>query len=97
VFEPPYIGASFASVTPDIAEALGLERATGALVADVTEAWPLRAMPDCVWATSCIGFNGQPIEHPDALGYRLATAGVGSQRGAFRVEPRWPQDGDGQA
>ncbi|MDZ7603547.1 MAG: PDZ domain-containing protein, partial [Hoeflea sp.] len=24
-----------------------------------------------------LAFNGQPIEHPDALGYRLATTGVG--------------------
>ncbi|MEM5473140.1 DegQ family serine endoprotease [Hoeflea sp. AS60] len=77
VFEPPYIGASFDPVTADIAEALGLDRATGALVADVTEDGPsdkagLRA-GDIV-----MGFNGRPIEHPDALGYRLATADVGT-------------------
>jgi Do/DeqQ family serine protease len=77
VFERPYIGASFETVTPDIAEALGLERATGALIADVAEGGPaegagLRA-GDIV-----LGFNGQPVEHPDALGYRLATAGAGA-------------------
>ncbi|EDQ32165.1 periplasmic serine protease, Do/DeqQ family [Hoeflea phototrophica DFL-43] len=77
VFERPYIGATFASVTADIAEALGLKRATGALVTDVAENGPsadsgLRA------GDIIIGFNGQPIEHPDALGYRLATAGVGA-------------------
>ena len=76
VFERPYIGATFESVTPDIAEALGLDRATGALISDVAESGPageagLRA-GDIVLA-----FNGQPIEHPDALGYRLATTGVG--------------------
>ncbi|MBC7285599.1 DegQ family serine endoprotease [Hoeflea sp.] len=76
VFERPYIGASFESVTPDIAEALGLDRATGALISDVAEDGPageagLRA-GDIVLA-----YNGQPIEHPDALGYRLATTGVG--------------------
>jgi len=77
VFERPYIGATFETVTPEIAEALGLERATGALVSDVTDDGPagnagLRA-GDIV-----VAFNGQPIEHPDALGYRLATTGVGA-------------------
>lgn len=77
VFERPYIGATFETVTPEIAEALGLERATGALVSDVVDNGPagdagLRA-GDIV-----VGFNGQRIEHPDALGYRLATTGVGA-------------------
>jgi len=77
VFERPYIGATFETVTPEIAEALGLERATGALVSDVADGGPadssgLRA-GDIV-----VAFNGQPVEHPDALGYRLATAGVGA-------------------
>ncbi|OCW56820.1 serine protease [Hoeflea olei] len=76
-FEPPYIGATFEPVTPDIAEALGLDRATGALVSDVADDGPagkagLRA-GDIV-----LGFNGRPIEHPDALGYRLATTSAGS-------------------
>lgn len=77
VFERPYLGATFETVTPDIAEALGLERATGALVSRVAGDGPadragMRA-GDVV-----LGFNGQPVEHPDALGYRLATAGVGA-------------------
>ncbi|WP_417418725.1 DegQ family serine endoprotease [Hoeflea sp.] len=77
VFEPPYIGASFDPVTADIAEALGLDRATGALVANITEGGPadkagLR-IGDIV-----LGFNGRMIEHPDALGYRLATTRVGT-------------------
>ena len=75
VFERPYIGATFETVTPDVAEALGLDRAAGALVSDVVDGGPaggagLRA-GDIV-----VGFNNQPIEHPDALGYRLATTGV---------------------
>ncbi|WP_244447145.1 DegQ family serine endoprotease [Hoeflea sp. BAL378] len=76
-FEPPYIGATFEQVTADIAEALGLDRATGALVSDVAADGPageagLRA-GDIV-----LGFNGRPIEHPDALGYRLATTSAGA-------------------
>ena len=77
VFEQPYIGATFETVTADIAEALGLDRATGALVSDVVDNGPaaeagLRA------GDIILGFGGQSVEHPDALGYRLATTGVGS-------------------
>lgn len=82
VFERPYLGATFETVTPDIADALGLARATGALVSDVARDGPARKAGlragDIV-----LGFNDQPIEHPDALGYRLATAGVGA---AARLE-----------
>lgn len=77
VFERPFIGATFETVTPEIAEALGLRRAFGALVSDVDRGGPARKAGlragDIV-----IGFNGQPVEHPDALGYRLATAGIGT-------------------
>lgn len=77
VFERPYIGATFESVTPEIAEALGLDRASGALVSDVVDDGPAAAAGlragDIV-----VAFNGQRIEHPDALGYRLATTGVGA-------------------
>ena len=75
-FDPPYIGATFQAVTPDIAEALGMANATGALVVSVDEEGPAYAAGlksgDIITA-----FNGQPVEHPDALGYRLATAAVG--------------------
>ena len=72
----PYIGAMFQAVNYQIAESLGLDRPTGALVAEVFENSPadrigLRA-GDVV-----LRFDGRPIEHLDALGYRLATAGVG--------------------
>jgi S1-C subfamily serine protease len=64
-------------VTPDIAEALGLDAPPGHWLPMSYDAGPaadagLRA-GDIV-----LGFNGQPIEHPDALGYRLATTGVGT-------------------
>lgn len=76
-FVRPYIGATFETVTSDIAEALGLNRAIGALVSSLIPGGPadragLQA-GDVVFA-----FDGQPIQHPDALGYRLATAGIGS-------------------
>ncbi|TIX04659.1 MAG: trypsin-like serine protease, partial [Mesorhizobium sp.] len=39
-FERPYIGAEFERVTPQIAESLGMETSTGALVSTVEEAGP---------------------------------------------------------
>lgn len=75
-FQRPYIGASFTQVTSDIAEALGLPRPTGALVAAVAEDAPaedagLRA-GDVV-----LSMDGFTIDGPDSLGYRLATTGLG--------------------
>ena len=75
-FDPPYIGATFQPVTPDIAEALGMSKATGALVVDVDEEGPA-AEAGLQSGDIITGFNGQPVEHPDALGYRLATAAIG--------------------
>jgi len=75
-FKRPYIGATFAAVTGDMAEALGMKRASGAIVTDVAENGPADkgglTVGDLV-----ISMNGVVVEHPDALGYRLATAGVG--------------------
>ncbi|MDQ0319972.1 Do/DeqQ family serine protease [Pararhizobium capsulatum DSM 1112] len=75
-FSRPYIGASFEPVTSEVAEALGLERARGALVSSVVEGGPAEAAglrPGEV----VMAVNGIPVEHPDALGYRLTTVGVG--------------------
>ncbi|MBL0372728.1 DegQ family serine endoprotease [Rhizobium sp. KVB221] len=76
-FTRPYIGAAFEPVTSEVAEALGLKIARGALVASVVEGGPADKAGikpgDVVTAA-----NGHPVEHPDALGYRLTTAGLGS-------------------
>ncbi len=77
-FERPYVGASFDAVTSDVAEALGLKAARGALVVRVVEGGPAdRAglKPGEV----VVAVNGIGVEHPDALGYRLTTAGLGKQ------------------
>jgi Do/DeqQ family serine protease len=75
-FVRPFIGATFEPVTADIAEALGAPRISGALVNDVQDDGPAAAaglLPgDIVTAV-----NGRAVEHPDAVGYRLATAGIG--------------------
>lgn len=73
----PWIGASFQTVSPDIAENLGLKRPRGAMVVGVVENGPADAaglkLGDVVLA-----INAQNINNPDALGYRLSTIGVGN-------------------
>ncbi|WP_244630986.1 Do family serine endopeptidase [Aureimonas sp. ME7] len=77
-FERPYIGASFVPVTADIAEALGLERPTGALVQAVRSDTPADAA-GLREGDVILSMNGFPVENPDTLGYRLATAGLGGE------------------
>lgn len=75
-FDRPFVGATFDAVTSDVAEALGLDKARGALVSKVLAASPAEKAGlkpgDVVLAV-----NGIAVEHPDALGYRLATVGIG--------------------
>ncbi|MGF0540526.1 DegQ family serine endoprotease [Agrobacterium sp. ES01] len=75
-FERPYVGASFEPVTSDVAEALGLKHVLGALVVKTVPGGPAEKAglkPGQV----IVAVNGVTVEHPDALGYRLTTAGVG--------------------
>ncbi|SFB42135.1 Do/DeqQ family serine protease [Rhizobium sp. NFR07] len=77
-FERPFVGATFEPVTSDVAEALGLKAARGALVVRTVEGGPADKAGlkpgEVVTAV-----NGIAVEHPDALGYRLTTAGLGKQ------------------
>ena len=76
-FERPYIGATFEPVTSDVAEALGLSRVRGALVISVADDGPA-AKAGLKPGEVITAVNGIPVEHPDALGYRLTTAGLGT-------------------
>ncbi|MEN0001959.1 MAG: Do family serine endopeptidase [Pseudomonadota bacterium] len=76
VFERPFIGTSFQALDAAIAESVGLSRPFGALVVDIlpessAEAAGLQA------GDVILRVEGELIEHPDALGYRLATLGPG--------------------
>ncbi|WP_425351141.1 DegQ family serine endoprotease [Hoeflea marina] len=75
-FERPYIGATFETLTPEIADALGLENSNGALVSAVEDGGPA-AKAGLKPGDVVVAMNGQSVQHPDALGYRLATTGVG--------------------
>ncbi|MER0237830.1 Do family serine endopeptidase [Fulvimarina sp. MAC8] len=76
-FNRPYVGASFGPVTPDIAAAVGLGRPTGAIVHSVLADSPAEEAGleegDIVLEVGSVA-----IANPDALGYRLATAGIGA-------------------
>ncbi|WP_223385664.1 DegQ family serine endoprotease [Oricola cellulosilytica] len=75
-FERPYLGATFDLVTPSIAESLGMKRPLGAIVTEVDRDSPA-ARAGLRPGDVILSMDGQMIEHPDALGYRLATAGPG--------------------
>ncbi|MGG7517597.1 DegQ family serine endoprotease [Allorhizobium undicola] len=75
-FERPYVGATFEPVTSDVAEALGLKRVLGALVVKTVEGGPA-AKAGIKAGQVVTAVNGIPVEHPDALNYRLTTSGVG--------------------
>lgn len=76
-FERPYAGATFGPVSSDIAEALDLEAARGAIVSATVAGGPADKAglkPGSV----IVAVNGVPVEHPDALLYRLTVLGVGN-------------------
>ena len=75
-FDRPYIGASFETVSSEIAESLGMDRPVGALVTRLVRGGSAERgglkVGDVV-----LKMDGFPVEHPDALGYRLSTKGIG--------------------
>ncbi|ACS51520.1 DegQ family serine endoprotease [Bartonella grahamii] len=74
-FVPPYIGASFQNVTPDIAGGLGLERPYGALIIEVIKDSPAEKAGLKV-GDVILSVQGVRVDSPDSLGYRLMTADV---------------------
>ncbi|WP_455478247.1 DegQ family serine endoprotease [Bartonella sp. B10] len=75
-FVPPYIGASFQNVTPDIAGGLGLERPYGALIIEIVDDSPA-AKAGLKVGDVILNVQGIQIDSPDSLGYRLMIAGIG--------------------
>ena len=75
-FDRPYIGASFEPVSSEIAESLGMDRPVGALVTRLVRGGSAEKgglkVGDVV-----LKMDGIAVEHPDALGYRLSTKGIG--------------------
>lgn len=85
LFERPWLGVYFQTVTPAIADSLGMSRPTGALVGNVAPRSPAEKAglrPGDV----VLSLNGAEIDNANALEYRLATKPIGStvQLGVMR-------------
>ncbi|MGB8817986.1 MAG: DegQ family serine endoprotease [Rhizobiaceae bacterium] len=74
--ERPYIGATFQPVSSDVADSLGMRRPYGALVTAVVRGGPSEAA-GLRAGDVILSMDGVAVEHPDALGYRLSTTGMG--------------------
>ncbi|MEZ5851378.1 MAG: Do family serine endopeptidase [Hyphomicrobiaceae bacterium] len=72
----PWLGAKLEPVTHEIAEALGLDRATGALIARVSTGSPA-ADASLEPGDIILAVDGREVADPRAVNYRLATRGVG--------------------
>ncbi|MET3599115.1 Do family serine endopeptidase [Martelella mangrovi] len=76
-FQRPYVGATFGPVSSDIAEALGLKAARGAIVSAIRPGSPAEKI-GLETGSVITAVNDIPVEHPDALLYRLTVAGIGN-------------------
>jgi Do/DeqQ family serine protease len=72
----PWLGASLQGVSKEIADSLGLERPTGALVTDVPPKSP-SADAGLKRGDLITSIDGQTLDDPEALGYRLGTKLIG--------------------
>lgn len=73
----PWLGASLQGITRDIADSLNIDRPNGALVADVLDDSPA-AEAGLKRSDIITALDGQPVDDPDALGYRLSTRPLGT-------------------
>jgi Do/DeqQ family serine protease len=72
----PWLGATLQSVTREIADSLGLERSSGALVAEILDKGPA-AEAGLKRGDIITAVDGQAIDDPEAFGYRLGTKPLG--------------------
>ena len=73
----PWAGATFQGVSREIADSLGMDRPTGALVSDVRAGGPA-ADAGLKRGDVVMAVDGQSVDDPEAFGYRLATHPLGS-------------------
>ncbi len=87
----PWLGATLQTISQELTEGLGLERPTGALLADVDPKGPA-AEAGLKRGDVITAVDGQPVDDPEAVGYRLGTKPLGGQasleRPARRQEDR---------
>jgi Do/DeqQ family serine protease len=78
----PWLGARLQTVTPEIADTLGLKRPSGALVANVVSGSPA-ARAGLKLSDLIVAIEGQAVDDPNAFDYRFATRALG---GAAEIE-----------
>lgn len=74
----PWFGAKLQALTPDIAESLGLDRPSGALVKQLHKASPA-ATAGLLSGDVIVSVNGKPVADPQAFRYRFSTKGIGGK------------------
>ena len=72
----PWFGASLQAVSREIANSLGLDRPSGALVADVVSDGPA-AKAGVKQGDIVTAVDGQSVDDPESFGYRMATKPLG--------------------
>ncbi|MFK7902811.1 MAG: Do family serine endopeptidase [Nitratireductor sp.] len=72
----PWLGATFQTVTPEIAQSLGMRRPGGVLVAKIIKDSPAEQSGMRI-GDVIIGINKKIIKGVDGFGYRLDTIGIG--------------------
>jgi Do/DeqQ family serine protease len=80
----PWLGASLQAVTADIAESLGMSRASGVLVTEMNDKGPA-AEAGIKRGDVITAIDDKPVENPEGFGFRLATKPLG---GAAQVTVR---------
>jgi Do/DeqQ family serine protease len=74
----PWLGATLQGVSKEIADSIGMDRPVGALVADTVANGPA-AGAGVKRGDVIVAVDGQEVDDPEGLGYRLGTKPLGGQ------------------